>query len=90
MAMKPLGLEHMGLDQVKDRLEGEGDVPDLIGQGPGRQIDALTFEPRALAVQRDVLPELVEHDRRQQLRADEAARRGMRRPFGRAGNGAGA
>jgi len=79
VAMKPLGLEHMCLDQVEDRLEGEGDVPDLIGQGLGRQIDALTFEPRALAVQRDVLPELVEHDRRQQLRADEAARRGMER-----------
>lgn len=42
--------------------------------GSGSTDPCLTFEPRALAVQRDVLPELVEHDRRQQLRADEAAR----------------
>ena len=36
-------------------------------------------EARALAVQRDMLSELVEHDRRQQMRAEEAARRGMER-----------
>lgn len=58
VAMKPLSLEHMCLDQVEDRLKGEGDVSDLIGQRLGRQIDALTFEPRALAVQRDVCPNL--------------------------------
>lgn len=40
VTVKPLGLEHMRLDQVEDRLEGEGDVPDLIGQGLGRQTDA--------------------------------------------------
>src|SRR5207237_7759352 len=36
-------------------------------------------EARALAVERDMHAELVEQDRRQQLRADEAARRGMER-----------
>ena len=36
VTVKPLGLEHMCLDQVKDRLEGEGNVTDLIGQGLGR------------------------------------------------------
>ena len=77
--MKPLGLEHMRLDQVKDRLEGKGDVADLVGQRLGRQVDALAFEPGALAVQRDMLPKLVEDDRRQKVRADEAARCGVER-----------
>lgn len=77
VAVNPLGLEYMRLNQVEDRLESESNVSDLISQCLGRQIDALTFEPRALPVQRDVLPELVEHDGRQKVRANEAARRGM-------------
>jgi len=77
VAMQPFGLEHMRLDHVEERLDGEGDMADLISQRLGRQIDALAFESRALAVQRHVLPELVEHDRRQQIGAEEAARCGM-------------
>lgn len=30
--MQPLDLEHMSLDQIDERLEGEGNVTDLIGQ----------------------------------------------------------
>ena len=77
--MKALSRKHMGLDQVEDGLQGEDSMADLVGQRRQRQVDPLGFEARALAVQRDVLPELVEDDRRQQLRTDEAARRGMER-----------
>jgi hypothetical protein len=54
-------------------------VTDLIGQRRQRQVDLLALEARALAVERDMHAELVEQDRRQQLWADEAARRGMER-----------
>src|SRR6476619_3768562 len=43
------------------------------------QVDPLALEARALAVERDMHAALVEQDRRQQLRPDEAARRGMER-----------
>ena len=46
--MKPLSLEHMRLDQVEERPEGNGDVSDLIGERLGRQVDALAFEPKVL------------------------------------------
>ena len=48
VAMKPLSLEHMRLDQVEERPEGNGDVSDLIGERLGRQVDALAFEPKVL------------------------------------------
>lgn len=54
---------------------------DLIGKRRDAEIDALAFESGALAVQRNVLPELVEQDRRQKLRPDK--------PRGVAWNGAG-
>ena len=78
--MKALGSEHMALDQVEERHHGEGPVTDLIGQRRQRQVDPLALEARALAVERDMHAELVEQDRRQQLRADEAARRGIEQP----------
>src|SRR6201982_3850459 len=77
--MQALGSEHMALDQVEERHHGEGPVADLVGQRRQRQVDALALEARTLAVERDMHAELVEQDRRQQLRADEAARRGMER-----------
>ena len=79
VAMKALGSEHMALDQVEERHHGESPVTDLIGQRRQRQVDLLALEARALAVERDMHAELVEQDRRQQLRTDEAARRGMER-----------
>ena len=69
----------MLLDQIEDRHERGGSKPDLIGQRRGRQRDAFACEPGALAIERTVHAELVEQDRRQQMRADEAARRGMER-----------
>src|SRR6478609_2334173 len=79
VAMQALGREHMTLDQVEERHDGEGPVADLVGQRRQRQVDPLALEARALAVERDMHAELVEQDGRQQLRADEAARRGMER-----------
>ncbi len=77
--MKALGREHMGLDQVEDWLQGDGSMADLVGQRRQGQVHPLGLEARALTVHRDVLPELVQDDRRQQLQADEAAWRGMER-----------
>src|ERR1700730_10549849 len=79
IAMKALGREHMAFDQVEERHDGEGHVADLVGQRRQRQVDPLALEARTLAVERDMHAELVEQDRRQQLWADEAARRGMER-----------
>ena len=79
VTMKALGRKDMLLDQIEDRHERGGSKPDLIGQRRGRQRDAFACEPGALAIERTVHAELVEQDRRQQMRADEAARRGMER-----------
>lgn len=75
--MQALSGEHMAFDQVEERHDGEGPVADLVGQCRQRQVDALGLEALTLAVERDMHAELVEQDRRQQSRADEAARRGM-------------
>lgn len=75
--MKALGREHMSLDQLEERHEGKGPMTNLIGQCRDRHVDAFALEARALPVERDVHAELVEEDGRQQLRADEAARRDM-------------
>ncbi|MBB4367110.1 hypothetical protein GGD65_008186 [Bradyrhizobium sp. CIR18] len=77
--MKALGREHMTLDQLEERHDGEGPVADLVGQRRQRQVDPLGLKAHTLAVERDMHAELVEQDRRQQLRTDEAARRGIER-----------
>ena len=69
----------MRLDQIKDRQERGRSIPDLVGQRRGRKLDTLAFKASALAVERTMHAELVEQDRRQQMRTDEAARRGMER-----------
>lgn len=76
---KALGREHMTLDQLEERRDGEGSVADLVGQRRQRQVDPLGLKAQTLAVEGDVHAELVEQDRPQQLRTDEAARRGMER-----------
>jgi hypothetical protein len=75
VAVQPLGRHDVALDQVEERHEGEGPMADLVGQRRQRQVDPLAFEAGALPVERGVHAELVEQDRRQQLRADQAARR---------------
>jgi hypothetical protein len=80
--VEPLGRQDMRFDQSVERHRREHAGPDLVGQRRNAEIDVLAFEASALAVQRNVLPELVEQDRRQKLRADEAARSGMERRRG--------
>ncbi len=70
---------NMRLGQIKDRQGRGRSIPDLVGQRRGRKLNALAFEPGALAVERAMHAKVVEQDRRQQMRADEAARRGMER-----------
>ncbi len=85
--MQALGGEHVALDQVEERHQGESPVADLVGHRRHRQIDPLALEAHALAIERGVHAELVEQDgkvscrrdRRQQRRADQAARRGVER-----------
>lgn len=43
IAKKALGREDMRLDQIKDRQERGGSIPDLIRQRRGRKLDALAF-----------------------------------------------
>lgn len=79
VAMQALGSKHMAFDQVEERHDGEGPVADPVGQRRQWQVDPLGLKARTLAIERDVHAELVEQNRRQQLWADEAARRGMER-----------
>lgn len=58
--MKALGREHMALDQLEERHDGEGSVADLIGQRRQRQLDPLGLEARALAIEWSMHAELVE------------------------------
>jgi hypothetical protein len=74
--LEPQG-QNMRLDQAIQRQAGEDPGPDLVGKRRHAKIDAFAPEPLALAVQWQVLPELVEQDRRQQPRSDEAAWRGV-------------
>ncbi len=47
--MQTLGSEHMTLDQVEERHDGEGPVADLIRQRRQRQVDPLGLKARTLA-----------------------------------------
>jgi len=47
--MEPLGGEHIGFDQFKDRPGGKSSGADLVRQRRDRQIDPLAFEALALS-----------------------------------------
>jgi hypothetical protein len=59
------------------RLQRHRGRTDLVGQRRDRQVDTLAGVAFALPVQGLMLPELLEEDRRQQVRPHEAARRHM-------------
>src|SRR5262249_42379928 len=67
--MQPLGGKNMALDQRMKRLQNRRTSTDLVGQCRQAQVDALSPVTLALAIQRLVLPELLEQDHGQQLRA---------------------
>jgi len=79
VAMQTLGCQNMRLDQAIQRHGGEHPGPDLVGQRRDTQLNALAPEALALPIQGQMLAELVEQDRRQKRRPDEAAWRGMER-----------
>ena len=66
--------QHVGRDQVMQRLQRHGASAHLVGQCRQAQIDALSRVAVPLPVQRQVLPVLLEQDRRQQVRARPTAR----------------
>ena len=66
--------QHVGRDQVVQRFQRHGTGAHLVGQCRQAQIDALSRVAVPLPVQRQVLPVLLEEDRRQQVRARPAAR----------------
>lgn len=49
VTMEPLGGEHIGFDQFKDRPDGKSSGADLVRQRRDRQIDPLAFEALALS-----------------------------------------
>ena len=75
--MQAFRRQHVGLDQVVQRLQRRGARAHLVGQGRGAEIDALSRVAIALTVQRLMRPILLEEDRRQQVGAGPAARRRM-------------
>ena len=64
-------------DQLMQRLHRRGRRVDLVGRRRDGEVDALAGVSITLAVQRLMLPELLEEDCRQQVRPNEAARRHM-------------
>jgi hypothetical protein len=73
VAVQPLGGEDMRFEPAEQRGQHSAAGPDLVGQG--RQAERHTFPGIAfgLAVQRLMLPELLEQDHRQQARPSPAA-----------------
>ena len=74
VAVQTRSRQHVGRDQVVQRLQRHGTRAHLVGQRRQAQIDALSRVAVPLPVQRQVLPVLLEQDGRQQVRARPAAR----------------
>jgi hypothetical protein len=79
VAVQPVGGQDMGLDQRMERLQRRGAGADLVGQRRDAEINALPGIALALAVERLVLPKLLEQDHGQQVRSGKAARGHMER-----------
>ena len=75
--VQALSSEDMGLDQRVKGLQNRDAGTDLVGEGRDAEIDALPGIAFALAVQGLMLPELLEHDGREQVRPGKSARRHM-------------
>ena len=74
VAVQTFCRQHVGRDQVMQRLQRHGASAHLVGQCRQAQIDALSRVAVPLPVQRQVLPVLLEEDGRQQVRARPTAR----------------
>ncbi len=72
--MQTLGRHHMSLDQATERIERRADCAHRVGHRRQRDRRALQRVALGLAVQGLVLPELLEHDHRQQAGSRPGAR----------------
>ena len=77
--MQSLGREDMRLNPPQQRGQRRAAGPDLIGQRRQAEGDPLARIALGLAIERLMLPELLEQDHRQQARAGPAARNHMER-----------
>ena len=77
--MHALGREHVGTDQVVERLQQHGAAADLVGERRQAQFDALARIALGLPVERLMLAVLLEQDHRQQARPGKAARQDVER-----------
>ena len=73
IAMQSLGREDMRFDPPEERLQHRAAGPDLIGQGRQAERHAFPGVAFGLAVERLMLPELLEQDHRQQAGTGPAA-----------------
>ena len=73
--MQAFGGEDVRLDAPQQRRQHGAAGADLVGQGRQAERHALAGIALGLAVQRLMLPELLEQDHRQQARPGPAARR---------------
>lgn len=72
---QPFRSKHMCPDQSLQRLQRHRRNSHFVGQGRYGEVNAFSSVALALLVQGLMLPELLKQDRRQEVRADEAARR---------------
>ncbi|PYE88079.1 hypothetical protein C7477_109124 [Phyllobacterium leguminum] len=77
--MDTFACEHMGADQLVDRLQSGGAGANLIGQRQEAQVDTFPCIALCLTVQGLMLTELLEQYGGEQGRPGPAARRGMKR-----------
>ena len=77
--MHALGGEHVGADQLVERLQQHGAAADLVGERRQAQLDALARIALGLPVERLMLAVLLEQDHRQQARPGKAARQDVER-----------
>jgi hypothetical protein len=75
--MQTFGAEHVLADQLVQGRQHRGRRADQIGEGRQIEVNAFSGVALALAVERLVLPILLEEDHRQQAGADPAARNDM-------------
>ena len=79
IAVQPFGGQHMGLDAPIERHENGRGRADLIGERGDAERDAFAREPLGLAVERLVLPVLLEQQHGEEARPRPPTRHDMER-----------
>src|SRR5215467_3615564 len=79
VTVQSLGGENMSLDQCVQRLQRGRAEADLISERRDAQIDSFATIAFALAIERLMLPKLLEQNHGEQLRSGEAAWRHVER-----------